>query len=127
MDAIVEAQRLVLLNYFEYESVEAAYLPVKALLHIMAFGHYEGMLLSDPHLRESFTRESLLESEWYKNRLRTKQLLDIALWTRHRDTVRAFLATGVTRVAASVSHVAHALVACRVETRLDTEAAHRPS
>jgi len=94
VDAIVEAQRLVALNYFEDQSVEAACPPVKALLHIMAFGHYEGMLLSDPRLRESFTRESLLESDWYNNRLRAKQMLDVALWTRHQDAVRTFLATG---------------------------------
>jgi hypothetical protein len=85
VDAIVEAQRLVALNYFADESVEAACPPVKALLHIMAFGHYEGMTVSDPRLRVSFTRESLLESEWYQDRLRAKQLVDIALWTRHRD------------------------------------------
>jgi hypothetical protein len=85
VDAIVEAQRLVALNYFADESVEAACPPVKALLHIMAFGHYEGMSVSDPRLRVSFTRESLLESEWYQDRLRAKQLIDIALWTRHRD------------------------------------------
>jgi hypothetical protein len=75
----------VALNYFEDESVEAACPPVKALLHIMAFGHYQGMPVSDPRLRTSFTRESLLESEWYQDRLRAKQLLDIALWNRHRD------------------------------------------
>jgi hypothetical protein len=85
VDAIVEAQRLVALNYFEDQSVEAACLPVKALLHIMAFGHYEGMTVSDPRVRAWFTRESLLESEWYRDRLRAKQSLDIALWTRHRD------------------------------------------
>ncbi len=94
VDAIVEAQRLVALNYFEDESVEAACPPVKALLHIMAFGHYGGLLVSDPTLRQSFTREALLESEWYKDRLRAKQQLDIALWTRHRDAVGAFLGSG---------------------------------
>jgi hypothetical protein len=95
VDAIVEAQRLVALNYFEDQSVEAACPPVKALLHIMAFGHYEGMRVSDPRLRVSFTREALLESDWYKERLRAKQSLDIALWTRHRDAVGAFLDSGV--------------------------------
>jgi hypothetical protein len=30
-----------------------------------------------------FTRESLLESDWYKERLCVKQKRDIALWTRH--------------------------------------------
>ena len=43
VDAIVEAQRRVALNYFEDGSVEAACPPLKALLHIMAHGEYEGM------------------------------------------------------------------------------------
>jgi hypothetical protein len=43
VDAIVEAQRRVALNYFEDGSVAAACPPLKALLHIMAQGSYEGM------------------------------------------------------------------------------------
>ena len=30
-----------------------------------------------------FTRESLLASDWYRERLRTKQRRDIMLWNRH--------------------------------------------
>jgi hypothetical protein len=94
VDAIVEAQRSVALNYFEDGSVEAACPPIKALLHIMAYGEYEGMREDDPRLRAMFTRESLLESEWYRDRLRAKQSLDIALWTRHSKAVETFLASG---------------------------------
>jgi hypothetical protein len=83
VDAIVEAQRTVALNYFDDGSVEAACPPIKALLHIMANGEYEGMTEHDPSLREMFTRESLLASDWYKDRLRAKQSQDISLWTRH--------------------------------------------
>ena len=43
VDAIVEAQRRVALNYFEDGSVDSACPPLKALLHIMAHGEYEGM------------------------------------------------------------------------------------
>jgi hypothetical protein len=94
VDAIVEAQRSVALNYFEDRSVEAACPPVKALLHIMAFGQYEEMRTNDPALRRLFTRESLLESAWYADRLRGKQSIDIALWTRHRNAVGTFLESG---------------------------------
>ena len=38
VEAIVEAQRRVALNYFEDGSVDAACPPLKALLHIMAHG-----------------------------------------------------------------------------------------
>ena len=94
VDAIVEAQRIVALNYFEDGSVEAACPPVKALLHIMAFGKYDGMCVKDPALRLLFRRESLLASGWYRDRLRAKQSVDIALWKRHRDAVEAALTSG---------------------------------
>ncbi len=83
VEAICEAQRGVALNYFEDGSVEAACPPVKALLHIMAHGHYQGKPVTDPEIREIFTRERLLESDWYRERLRVKQQRDVALWTRH--------------------------------------------
>jgi phosphoenolpyruvate carboxykinase (diphosphate) len=93
VDAIVEAQRGVALNYFADGSVEAACPPLKAVLHIMAYGQYEGMSLDDPQLRALFTRESLLESEWYHERLRVKQQRDIALWRRHTAALKAFRST----------------------------------
>ena len=42
VDAIVETQTRVALQYFEDGSVDAACPPLKALLHIMAHGSYEG-------------------------------------------------------------------------------------
>jgi hypothetical protein len=87
VDAIVEAQRTVALHYFDDGSVEAACPPIKALLHIMVHGEYEGMTEHDPRLREMFTRESLLASDWYKERLRAKQCQDISLWTRHNQAL----------------------------------------
>jgi hypothetical protein len=87
VDAIVEAQRSVALNYFQDGSVESACPPIKALLHIMAYGDYQGMSANDPRLLAMFTRESLLASDWYRDRLRAKQCLDIALWTRHAAMV----------------------------------------
>ncbi len=83
VEAICEAQRLVALNYFEDGSVEAACPPIRALLHIMAHGHFEGKGVDDPSVRALFTRESLLASDWYAERLATKQKRDIALWKRH--------------------------------------------
>ena len=83
VEAITEAQRSVALNYFEDGSVEAACPPIKALLHIMAYGEYQGVDETDTGLLRTFTREAMLESEWYRDRLRAKQQIDIALWTRH--------------------------------------------
>ncbi len=83
IDNITCTQRSVALNYFEDGSVEAACPPLKALLHIMAHGEYEGKSLTDPAVRALFTPEALLESDWYKARLDAKAKVDQALWTRH--------------------------------------------
>jgi phosphoenolpyruvate carboxykinase (diphosphate) len=90
VDAIVEAQRRVASNYFEDGSVEFACPPLKALLHIMVHGEYEGMGLTDARFRKLFDREVVLESDWYRERLRCKQERDIALWRRHVAALEQF-------------------------------------
>lgn len=94
IDALVETQTRVAQSYFEDGSVDAACPPLKALLHIMVHGHFEGMGVGHATVRVLFTRESLLASGWYKERLRTKQQRDIALWQRHRAALEAMLARG---------------------------------
>ena len=95
MDAIVEAQRLVALNYFEDGSVEAACPPIKALLHIMAYGSYNGLGEKDEAFRGMFNRETVMESPWYKDRLGAKQERDKTLWARHKCALEKFLASGL--------------------------------
>lgn len=73
---VVEAQQKVALRYFDEGSVEAAIPPLKILLHIMAYGHFEGKDLSNPELRRYFDREYVIESDWYKARLHLKQQKD---------------------------------------------------
>jgi hypothetical protein len=90
VDGIVEAQKRAASNYFEDGSVKAACPPLKALLHIMVYGTFEGMTLDDPKLRAAFTRESLLASDWYQRRLRVKQERDRELWSRHVAALEAF-------------------------------------
>jgi hypothetical protein len=85
VEAIVEAQRAVAMNYFEDGSIHLACPPVKALLHIMAHGVYEGLRENDLAFRTMFTRESLLAADWYHARLRAKQTQDVLLWKRHVD------------------------------------------
>jgi len=83
VEAICEAQRGVAQLYIEDGSIEAACPPIKALLHIMAFGHYEGKTVTDPAIRGLFTREVVLATSWYRQRLLAKQRQAIALWKRH--------------------------------------------
>jgi len=94
VDSIVEAQTRVARQYFEDGSVEAACPPLGALLHIMACGEWQGKGVDDTEVRAMFTRESLLASDWYAERLRTKQLRDVALWKRHEGALEAFRAGG---------------------------------
>jgi phosphoenolpyruvate carboxykinase (diphosphate) len=90
VDAIVETQRRVALNYFQDGSVEAACPPLRALLEIMARGAYFGMGVDHPEIRGMFAREALLASDWYQERLRVKQERDIALWGRHVRSLEEF-------------------------------------
>jgi hypothetical protein len=90
IDAIVESQRSVAMHYFADGSVEAACPPLKALLHIMVHGHYNGLVLDSPDLRQMFTRESMLASGWYAERLKVRQERDIDLWNRHVAALEAF-------------------------------------
>ncbi len=90
---IVEAQRRVALMYFEDGTIEDACPPLQALLHIMAHGHYEGKDAGDPAIRAMFTREALLASDWYQERLTVKQRRDVALWERHVRSLTEFLAS----------------------------------
>jgi hypothetical protein len=88
---IVETQQRVALNYFEDGSIDAACPPLKALLHVMAYGSYEGMGYRDPEFRAMFTLEALEASDWYRERLDTKQKVDIRLWERHQRYLESFL------------------------------------
>lgn len=82
VDSIVEAMARVAKYYFQDGSVEAACPPLKAVLHIMANGHYEGKAIDHPEIRDLFTRQSLLASPWYRERLLSKQDRDQKLWKK---------------------------------------------
>jgi phosphoenolpyruvate carboxykinase (diphosphate) len=90
VDAIVESQRRVAACYFEDGSIEAACPPLRALLEIMAHGSSRGRGVDHAEIRGLFTREALLSSDWYGERLRTKQQRDVALWQRHLDALTHF-------------------------------------
>jgi phosphoenolpyruvate carboxykinase (diphosphate) len=92
MNNIVETQRRVAEHYFNDGSVELACPPLRALLHIMKSGYYDGKALHNPVIRDMFTRESLLSSEWYKTRQQTLRDNDARLWQRHVAYLENFLA-----------------------------------
>jgi hypothetical protein len=60
----------------------------------MARGHGEAKTADDLEVRSLFAREALMASDWYRERLRTKQSRDVALWTRHLGDLEEFEKTG---------------------------------
>lgn len=91
MDNIAATFKRVAAHYFSDGSIEHACPPLKALLHIMKDDAYEGMDLSHPEIRGLFTRESLLASAWYAERLKSKQRAEVTLWERHTAALENFL------------------------------------
>jgi hypothetical protein len=88
---VTEAHERVAKAYFEDGSIDQACPPLKALLHIMVHGDFEGHGLDATEVRSMFTLESLLASDWYGVRLETQQQRDVALWTRHVTTLSDFI------------------------------------
>jgi hypothetical protein len=70
---IVETHQKIAQRYLDDGSAEGFVPPLKALIHIMATGSYEGKSINDPEIRGMFTRKAVLESDWYKERLKIKQ------------------------------------------------------
>jgi hypothetical protein len=91
IDNITEAHKRVARHYYDDGSIDQACPPLKALLHIMAHGHYNNRTESDPQIRALFERTNILQSDWYHQRLRTKQSRDIALWQRHVHRLHTFM------------------------------------
>lgn len=87
---VTEAHQQVAQAYLDDGPVEQACPPQRALIHIMAKGEFEGMTVADARLRHMFTRDYLLSSDWYRERLVTKQQLEIALWQRHLAYLEAY-------------------------------------
>ncbi len=91
MDNIIVTQRRVAQNYFNDGSINEACPPLRALLHIMRDDQYEGKDLGHADIRALFTRDSMLQSDWYKQRLEAKQAIDIAAWRQHSNYLGKFL------------------------------------
>jgi hypothetical protein len=89
---IAEAHRKVALHYFEDGTVDLACPPLRALLHIMAHGHWEGKPARDPEVRALFAREAILGSDWYAARLHAAQAIQVRRWTERVAYLERWLA-----------------------------------
>jgi hypothetical protein len=100
VENIVTGQRQAAQLYFDDGSVEAACPPLKALLHIMVHGSYQGMTLESRKFRALFTRENVLKSAWYKERLLRQQAHDTAHWRGRVAYLKGFMEQAHNRNAA---------------------------
>ncbi len=91
MENIVHAMRTAAESYFNDGSVEQAVPPLKALLHIMRDGTYQGRTLADAEVRTLFTREAMLASDWYLARLKAQQRRDTAQLEEQGQYLQKFL------------------------------------
>jgi len=91
MDNIIVTQQRVAKQYFDDSTIDDACPPLRALLHIMLNGDYEGKDLDHPEIRSLFTTKNLLSSDWYAARLKAKQQVDAQLWQRHVRYLQGFL------------------------------------
>jgi phosphoenolpyruvate carboxykinase (diphosphate) len=92
LDNIISTQKRVAQLYFSDGSIHLACPPLHALLHIMLEEKFEGKGLDHPEIRSLFTRETMLASDWYAERLKARQRADIKLWDRHARSLKAFIA-----------------------------------
>jgi hypothetical protein len=91
IDNIVDAMREAAGRYFADNSIEIACPPLRALLHIMRDGSFQGRGADDPGLRALFTRDALLASDWYRARLEAQRAIDAHHWDSRVRYLEKFL------------------------------------
>jgi phosphoenolpyruvate carboxykinase (diphosphate) len=91
MENVVTTQKRVAKMYFDDGSVAQASPPLKALLHIMLNDQWEGKGLDHPEVRGLFSRENLMASGWYAERLKARQAVERKLGHDHVHYLERFL------------------------------------
>ncbi len=91
IEHIAEAHQRVAADYFRDGSIDHAIPPLKALLTIMAEGRWEGKTANDLEVRQLFSLEAMLESDWYRARLQARATTAHRLWERHVADLSSFL------------------------------------
>lgn len=90
IDNIVETQKKIAKNYFKDGAIDVACPPLKAILHIMVDGSYEGKTITDPEIRQLFERDNLLKSDWYQARLDAKIMVEKQLISKKIAALEEF-------------------------------------
>lgn len=87
---IAETQQRIAQAYLRDGSVDLAVPPLKALIHIMADGEYQGWTVHSPEFRALFSSQAMLESDWYQERLAAKAKVDLRLAEELVQNLQAF-------------------------------------
>ena len=88
---ITQAQQKSAQRYLDDGSFELACPPLQAILKIMAEGSWHGHDANSPTVRNMFSREYLLGSGWYQDRLLKKQQIDIQRWQDSITYLESFI------------------------------------
>lgn len=81
IEYITDAQQRIAKGYFDDGSIRYACPPLKALLELMASGAPTSEFRRE-EFRQQFSREAILESDWYRERLEAAASTHRALWQR---------------------------------------------
>lgn len=74
-------QKRVTEGFMKDGTYEALCPPLQALVSIMIHGHFDGMGREHPEFRKIFSRENVMNSDWYKERLLVKQDREVKFWS----------------------------------------------
>jgi hypothetical protein len=88
---LVETGKSVAQRYFQDGSIEKACPPLRALLELMSEGSGEGKSLQDEEFRKLFDPESILSSDWYEERLKTRHSVTKNYWEQRIAYLEKFL------------------------------------
>ena len=112
VENIAQAQAKAARDYILDGSADrGAIPPLRALLHIMAEGSFEGHGIEDPEIRRLFTRDYVLASDWYEKRLDAYLEREKAYLVSAIAWQRAFLAEPGNKSGHTVRRVGESLAA----------------
>ncbi|MEM6980933.1 MAG: hypothetical protein AAF539_14830, partial [Planctomycetota bacterium] len=88
---ITEAHQRVAKIYQDDGGFDLACPPLRAILDIMINGTHKGHTIDDAEVRDLFTRDALLQSDWYGRRLQAKQHREVEHWRSMEQRIEAFM------------------------------------
>ncbi len=92
IENIAQAQAKSAAAYLEDGSADAAIPPLRALLYVMATGCFEGKSIHEPSVRALFTKDYVLSSPWYRDRLERYRNREIGHLEASVAYIRSYLA-----------------------------------